>query len=251
MELLSDEQWAAIKPIFVRAWPCEAIVAIWPDRWEHLENAHPAPATGFKLTPVDHARLLADPPQLFLHSHPNGDPTPSDEDTLGQLSTGWNWGIVAVQAAPPAFIATAEYPECWGDGVPIAPLEGRPYLWGIRDCWALARDYLRLQGHPVPNSPRAAVPSRYPAGHWGHNQFAYWPKRLGFRAVDRDKREPGDIALMCMQSQTHNHCGVWLGEEQLLHQMMKRNSCIWQIGNEERFIERYNVQFVRWSKKDK
>lgn len=244
--LLPDEVWLQIKPIFAAEWPKEAIIAIWPDRWEQIENASPTPALNFTIPSDVHSRLLLDPPQLLLHSHPNGDPTPSDEDTTGQLATGWNWGIVAVHACPPDYIAVVDYPECWGDGVEIPPLEGRTYLWGIRDCWTLARDYMRLQGQAVPNCPRAQTPSRYPVGHWGHNQFAYWPPKLGLRPIDRDKRLPGDLALMHLQSTAINHCGIWLGESRVLHHVAKRNSGIWNIGEEEKFIERMNVTFHRW-----
>jgi proteasome lid subunit RPN8/RPN11 len=250
MELLSDEQWKEIKPVFVKAWPNEAIVAVWPDRWEQIENVSPAPAFAFQISEADNARLQLDPPLLMLHSHPNGDSTPSDEDTLGQLATGWAWGIVAVHAAAPAFAVTAvDYPELWGDCVPIAPLEGRSYLWGIRDCWTLARDYLRLQGHCVPNCPRALVPSRYPSGHWGHDQFAYWPKKLGFKEVARHNRKPGDVFLLCFRSRTQNHCGIWLGEGRILHQPGGQNSHIMTIGDEEKFIERNSVTFMRWPNK--
>lgn len=248
--LLPDHIWKQIKPIFARAWPNEAIVAVYADRWEHFENVAPNPMVGFALSEADNARLLASPPQLLLHSHPNGDPVPSDEDTLGQLATGWNWGIVAVHAAPPSYAVThVAYPECWGDGVEIPPLEGRSYLWGVRDCWTLCRDYLRLAGHSVPNCPRAAVPCRYPKGHWGHAQFEYWPRKLGFRRVDRDGRRPGDIVLMCYAHPTINHMGVWLGDGRILHQNAKRTSQIWEIGDEERFVARFNCSFIRWPAK--
>lgn len=247
--LLPDHIWKQIKPIFAAEWPNEAIVAIWPDRWEQLTNASPTPFLNFALTEADNLRLVNDPPQLFLHSHPNGDPSPSDEDTIGQLATGWNWGIVAVHACPPMGVQAVDYPECWGDGVEIPPLEGRTYLWGIRDCWTLARDYLRLQGHSVPNCPRAAVPSRYPKGHWGNAAFEYWPRKLGFRTIDRDNRKVGDLVLMCLAHPTINHIGVWLGDGQILHQNAKRTSQVWSIGDENRFLERHNCKFIRWPTK--
>src|SRR5690606_16447408 len=99
MDVLSDALWQEIKPTFIRAWPKEAIVAIWPDgSWCEFPNVHPDPIDAFSLAHDDKALLLTKRPALVLHSHPHGSAEPSDRDTESQIATGWTWGIVAVHA---------------------------------------------------------------------------------------------------------------------------------------------------------
>lgn len=44
------------------------MVAVWPDRWEQIENVAPAPALAFAISSDDNARLLAEhtivPPEI-------------------------------------------------------------------------------------------------------------------------------------------------------------------------------------------
>jgi proteasome lid subunit RPN8/RPN11 len=246
LPFLPEQLWLEIKPTFIRAYPCEAIVAIWPDGWRELPNVSPAPALGFAFAEADRLAFLTKPPLVVLHSHPNGSRAPSDRDTEGQLSWSFPWGIVAIDAEPvTGQVYAAHYPECWGAGLPIPPLQGRPYLWGIRDCFTLCQDFYALNGVILPSIPRARTPTIYPKGHWGHDQFLNEPARLNIKPVKRHQRQPGDITRWQFKADRFNHCAIYLGEGRFLHQPVDQASAVWTTGFEEKFIEERNIEFFR------
>lgn len=245
------EMWAEMKPLFAEAFPKEVVVAIHGDKWRQLANISQRPAYCFELHPSDVVELYDNPPDLLLHSHPSppASAEPSDTDTEQQIKTGWNWGIVAVTGAAEGQVYNVAYPECWGDGLPIQPLLGRSYCWGIRDCWTLCRDWYRLNGYEIANTPRARDPLSYAPGTPQHNQFLYWPEKRGMKPVARHDRRPGDFAVFQFKSANiHNHCGIYLGEGKYLHQLEDALSCEWIPHNEELIIERWNVLYFRLPK---
>ncbi len=248
--LLTDDLWDEIKPVFLREWPKEAIVAIWPDgSWKQCENAHPEPTTAFTLTHEDNALLLGKRPALFLHSHPNCAQNPhgrepSDRDTEQQLATGWTWGIVPVYGNLSGVYDIGR-PEVWGPEKPTEPLLGRSYLWGIRDCWTLCEDFYAASGRILDPIPRVREPGAHHVHARARDPFRYWPPRLGFAPIDREDRQPGDLAIMFWNSPIANHCAVYLGEGKYLHQLIERHSEEWRPQHEERAIEKYAMQFWR------
>lgn len=245
MQCLPDDLWQTIKPVFVRAWPNEAVVAIWPDgTWAELENVDPNSTHGFGISHEDNARLLKKRPALFLHSHPNGSAEPSDRDTEQQLATGWTWGIVAVHANM-AGVTDVSYPEVWGPEKPKEALLGRSYLWGVRDCWTLCADFYEASGRKLDAIPRVREPGQHHPHARAQDQFRYWPPRLGFAHVDRAQRQPGDLAIMFWNSPIANHCAIYLGDGKYLHQLSARHSEEWTPQHEERAIEKYAMQFWR------
>lgn len=246
LPFLPEQLWLEIKPTFIRAWPCEAIVTIWDDGWRELENVAPAPALGFTISDADRVALLARKPLVLLHSHPNGSRAPSDTDTVSQLAMDMPWGVVAIDAeVTTGQIFAAHYPECWGANLPIPPLLARSYLWGVRDCLTLCQDFYALNGVKLPRVPRARNPTIYPKGHWGHDQFLSEPARLGLKPVKRHERRPGDITRWQYRADRFNHCAIYLGEGGFLHQPTDSASVIHRTDDEERFIERLNIEFLR------
>lgn len=245
--LLSDKTWHDIKGVFARAYPREAIVALHGDEWTELENVHPEPTLSFRLRDEDRLSLLDNPPSLFLHSHPQGSPEPSDRDTEQQIATGWTWGIVAVQGNPiTGAVFDIQYPEIWGAGAQQGPLEGRSYLWGIRDCWTLCWDYYGAHGHDLPAIPRVREPGGHHSDPRKVDPFAYWPAQLGFKPVaSRADRQEGDLCVMYWKSPQANHVAVYLGNGQYLHQVKDTLSNVFTAKDEERLLERMAAQFWR------
>jgi proteasome lid subunit RPN8/RPN11 len=246
---LTDELWNEIKPVFLNAWPKEAIVAIWADgSWREFENVNPEPIKAFSISHEDNATLLAKRPALFLHSHPNGRAWPSDRDTESQIATGWTWGIVPVYGNLSGVYDIGR-PEVWGPEKPTEPLLGRTYLWGIRDCWTLCEDFYAASGRKLDPIPRVEEPGQHHPLARGQDPFRYWPPRLGFKAVQRHERQPGDLAIMFFNSPIANHCAIYLGEGKYLHQLRNRHSEEWRPQDEEKAIERYAMTFWRLKEK--
>lgn len=249
--LVTDAQWAAIRPVFLKAYPREAVVAIWDDgTWEEIANIADGVdgAFEFKLSHEDQARLLKRRPRLFLHSHPNGNPEPSDRDTESQIATGWNWGIVAVRGNPdtrPISVYDAAFPEIWGPDAPQGALLGRSFLWGVRDCWTLCMDWYAAHGIKLDPIPRVRQPGAHHHHARGQDPFAYWPPHLGFKRIERHERRYGDLALMHWRSATANHCAIYLGEATYLHQPNMKLSEQWTMNNEESLLSRWAVSFWR------
>lgn len=253
--LITDAQWAEIKPVFLKAYPREAVVAIWDNHtWEEIENIAQGVdgAFEFKLSQKDEARLLQRKPRLFLHSHPNGNPEPSDRDTETQIATGWNCGIVAVSGNPdtrPVSVYDAAYPEIWGPNASQGALLGRSFLWGIRDCWTLCADWYAAHGVKIDPIPRVRQPGAHHHHARGLDPFSYWPPRLGFKRVERHERRWGDLALMHWRSPTVNHCAIYLGQGTYLHQPNMKLSEEWVMKDEELLLERWAVSFWRYKEK--
>lgn len=245
--LLPDETWAAIKPLFVAAFPNEAVVAVFADgSFKQYENVHPEPQRTFAISDADRAELMEREPALFLHTHPNGPAHPSDRDTEQQIATGWTWGISVVTGNAAGEVLDVSYPEIWGPAAPVLPLEGRTYCWGVRDCWTLVTDYMRAQGRELPPIPRVRAPGAHHTDPAKVNQFTHWAERLGFERVpDRAQRRPGDVAMLQWASPVPNHVAVFLGESRYLHQPDKSLSSVWQVTQEERMLERMAVTFWR------
>uniref|UniRef100_B0T643 NLP/P60 protein n=1 Tax=Caulobacter sp. (strain K31) TaxID=366602 RepID=B0T643_CAUSK len=249
--MIPQEVWEQIKPIFALAYPCEAVVAVMPDlTWRHLENTAADPLRGFDISQADMADLMEEPPLVLLHSHCSGIADPSDLDTLQQMATGWTWGIVAVTGNLQGQVYNVAYPEVWGDEAPIPPLNGRTYLWAIRDCWSYVRDYYRLQGFDVPNVPRYRERSAYPPNHQAHRPFGHFPTLVGFEQVPRSQRQPGDCCTLIVQPEFNpnepNHCAVYLGNGKYGQQLIGQTSNEWTPQNEELMLQKWSATFYRW-----
>lgn len=242
--------WEDMRPVFAAAFPNEAVVAIHGTEWRELANVAARPAHGFEIGQADLAWLMRTPPTLFLHSHPSppASAEPSDRDTEQQLATGWDWGIVAVTGTPEGEVYAVAYPECWGDGIAPQALVGRTYLWAVRDCWTLVRDFYREQGLPLRNTSRARKPDLYPQGDSRNDQIGYWPAKLGFKPVERHARRAGDLFTMAWRGNRRNHVGVYLDEGRYLHQLEDRTSEIWVPHNEELVLAQMSVEFSRHPK---
>ncbi|MEV4934149.1 NlpC/P60 family protein, partial [Sphingobium sp. LSP13-1-1.1] len=246
LPFLPDELWQQMVPVFGKAWPCEAVVAIWPDEWRQLDNVAAEPMKGFTLSDEDRLEVLTRKPLALLHSHPNGFKEPSDKDTLTQLAMGVPWGVVPIDANPvTGHIYAIHYPECWGAGLPIPALLGRQFLWGVRDCMTLAQDFYTLNGVHMPRIPRYRKPHEYPKGHIGNDPFRSEPKRLGLKDIQRHERRPGDLSIWINNKGRYDHCAVYLGDGRFLTQSIDQASEIYVTDYEEKFIERKSIEFLR------
>ena len=118
-----------------------SLAPVWGEgaaaRYEALDNIAPE-AEGHALARAeDIARLAAaTEPAIVVHSHPNGWQCPSAADMRAQQAWGVPFVVLPIGEDGPLGPAFG-----WGHE-DLAPYEGRPFRHGIRDCYALVRDWM-------------------------------------------------------------------------------------------------------------
>tara|TARA_R100000353_G_scaffold133146_3_gene94382 strand:- start:615 stop:1316 length:702 start_codon:yes stop_codon:yes gene_type:complete len=176
------------------------------------------------LSMTDHQCFIIDPEDYIkatnlgdvtavVHSHPITPPSPSQADQIGCEKSNLPWHIINPKT------------EQWGFCKPIGykpPLLGRPWVWGITDCWSLVRDwykeekniFLKDWDRPVTLEEFANNPL-----------FEKCAEETGFRELYKDEKlEVGDVLLMSILGNGLNHVAIFLGED-VLHHLTDRLSC--------------------------
>ncbi len=100
-----------------------------------------------------------------------------------------------------------------------APLLGRPFVWGVWDCYTLVRDHFKLKGIQM----GSYMP---PENATTHSDFGYEQKILNenFREVPLEEIRPDDVILLKIKSDFINHCLVYLGGNDFVHQSLNKIS---------------------------
>jgi proteasome lid subunit RPN8/RPN11 len=172
-------------------WPCKNLAA--------------TPSDFFILDPEDYAAAEdAGTIYAIFHSHPLTPATPSEADRVGCEKSGVPWFIVNP--------GNLDWREIKPNGY-ISPLIGRQWVWGVSDCWTLARDWykqewdLELRDWSRPVDPQAFA--REP-------MFERCFEETGFVDVTGSQIEIGDLLLISLQYSQLNHCAVYVGSQMIL-----------------------------------
>lgn len=110
--------------------------------------------------------------------------------------------------------------ECMETNEKIGKLIGRRYLHGVHDCYSLLRSfYLNIFGIKLGDYERSD-------GWWNTPQDLYADnyEREGFYPIDQQKARFGDVILFSIEGQKISHCGVYLGNNKILHHLRGRKS---------------------------
>lgn len=202
----------------IEAYPNESCGLVIGDSYVRVPNEAEDTKSHFKIS------VYSPDYRAVVHSHPEvtiDKPKyygPSAADMIGQASSGIPWGVISTNGRN----AT---PVAWfGDQVPIAPLVQRPFIHGVYDCYALVRDYYRLErGISIYNQPRDHEWWEGPEDYLSPVNF----KRHGFKEYPLSQMMPGDglvMTIMPGKVKKVNHCAVYLGNNLILHHLFGRPS---------------------------
>ena len=238
----------AIKAHAIACYPQESVGVVMADGYVPCVNVHREPEKAFEVDPEETKSLLQRGAILALvHSHPEGPNFPSLSDQRHQIASGMTWGIVPIigtdvmpdidpvaeadEDAPPPESIVVPVPSdilWWGDALPIPPMKCRKFIWGIFHCWALVRDWYRVErGVTFPNF---AVGDDFIEN--GESVFIDNVERAGLRdmgKLDMNDLQVGDILVGHLKGQHPSHCGVYLGGDDFLHHPPGAPSSVTQL----------------------
>ena len=184
-------------------YPEESCGIITNDMYIPCANVAPDPKKAFQIDPAITGPLTtAGTLQAIVHSHPDGPNYPSEADQQGQIDMGIIWGVVPVIGDEIEAIAVSEV-IWWGDSLPPVPLERRQFVWGVFHCYQLYRDWMMQErGIHIQNfacSPDFATE--------GRNIFVEEAEKAGLT----------NMLVGKLYGSAPNHCGVYIGDDMLLH----------------------------------
>lgn len=158
------------------------------------------PEGQFQIHPVDWANA-EDAGTIIgvVHSHPSGNLAPSLWDTASCLRSKLPWWIVTPDGR-------------WMRMKNALPLHGRPYAWGVQDCYSVLQDWFSFCGVELPDFLRDP--------HDGQDHYRAHFEECGFKVVNFDRRI-GDVLFF---GNPTIHAGVYIGEGRFLHHRGKQLS---------------------------
>ncbi|CAI2035093.1 C40 family peptidase [Serratia fonticola] len=169
-------------------------------------NTAPESTEQFSMHPEDYA-AAEDAGEIvaIAHSHPDATTQPSQLDQAQCDLSQLPWVIASWPEGDIRTIIPTEG---------VKPLLGRPFVHGIWDCYAIVRDWYRLESDiDLPNFDRSD-------GWWnrGENLYMQHYVEAGFIPAVGDL-QVGDVIIMQVRADEPNHAGVYLGDGVMLHHM--------------------------------
>lgn len=200
--------------IITHAWddyPNECCGVIIDGQYHPCTNIAPNPANAFEIDPDQFINLSKlGEIQAIVHSHPDGEPLPSEVDKVQMGLHDIDWVIVGLGHTPTG----ATYCDIKRHK-PISytsPLLGRDYHHGVQDCYSLVRDYYKRElSIELPDFART--------DDWWENPnheplYEQNFEKAGFVKVDNLQQH--DV-ILCRVGRTYhiNHALIFIGDGKL------------------------------------
>ena len=193
-------------------YPNECCGVIIGGQYHACTNIATDRANAFEIDPSELVALAeVGEVEAIVHSHPNGEPLPSEVDKVQMGLHGVDWVIVGLGKSPTG----AEYCDIKTHHPTMyqSPLLGREYHHGVQDCYTLVQDYYKRElGIDLPDFPRV--------DEWWENAdheplYENNFKKAGFEVVDGTPQKH-DV-ILCRVGRTHhvNHALVFVGDGKL------------------------------------
>jgi proteasome lid subunit RPN8/RPN11 len=196
-----------------KAAPEEACGVVVNGKVIELKNAHPEPEKNFAITAADYARMedIGDIEAIY-HSHPlNHAKGFSKFDIKSCKQSNIPWILFDNKSGD----------FYYADPTGNAPYEGRQWIYGIHDCYAILRDFYRREfGIVLDDFPRGDELE------WKQDEWRMFERHYadqGFVETEKADRK-GDFLLMQVGAPSPNHAGVLLQDGTFYHHLMNRRS---------------------------
>lgn len=183
-------------------------------------NTATEPLNRFRIAAVDYAECSKQGKVIGVwHTHTNESPEPSEADRAMCEGSGVSWYIVGIMKVDGEF--QFDGPITIDPSGYQTPYLGRPYVYGIHDCYTLACDYyIREFGIEM----RRDYPRIEEWWSKGHNFFVENFANEGFVQLINQDVEVGDIFLLQISSVVPSHIAIYLGDDVILHHCSGRLS---------------------------
>lgn len=187
------------------------------------QNIADDPSKRFVISPVDFAGAedLGEVIGVW-HTHIEHSSEPSMADIAACNSSELEWLILDVYKRNDKF----EFGNirCLHPEIGELAYTGRPYVYGVYDCFSLAKEWYNREMKLDINF----VPKGYPEIEELSNQknllLLEGAIEAGFEIVATQPPEIGDLFLFNVSSDFPNHVGVYIGDSRILHHCMNRLS---------------------------
>jgi proteasome lid subunit RPN8/RPN11 len=172
----------------------------------------------------------------FYHSHVDEFELPSNEKfSIQDLDCAYEACLPALLYVYPQDTWFYHQPKTYK---PV-PLIGRPFVWGIWDCYSLVREYQKI--HKGLNMNYYFPPSEESIN--ANFKYEEFVKNEPLEDVSLDELKEGDIILFKIKSQYINHSAVYLGGNEFLHQPINKSSS--KMFLDERYLK-YIARTLRY-----
>jgi proteasome lid subunit RPN8/RPN11 len=177
------------------------------------KNDHPLPLSNFAITAKDYAKAeRLGTIEAIYHSHPEGLNGFSSRDVQSCRQSNVPWIVFNAK--------TGDF--FYADPSGNAAYEGRQWIYGIHDCYAILKDfYQREFAIALDDFPRGEE-LEWEKDEW--RMFERHYEQQGFVPIDKPANK-GDFLLMQVGAPSPNHAGV-IAEDgwSFYHHLMNRRS---------------------------